>query len=317
MDSAMDRITGDIVSAEELWLLDQVDHSRYVCRGCGRRVVPASHRRGVNKVRPYFSIRNGEHAEGCDVSGEPQLVERGKREQLSSLSGKFPAPYPSRLRLRDQCPVHVEGSPALPAPAAPGARAPKATTGDTARDQGYAATTIRPLCRFFLNYKFDRHVRLHVDGIAGSSYFSVFKQLKRATLERYPDRKLFYAAIRWAAPVESTEALEVMLDAGERDARGAPLSGRVHILRVEWADWSEARRRYVRDEIEVARREARDAHRDPTRKGLKAWLFFIGEQDADNFALFRASDHRLVCCLFAEMSYPPQTRISLPARAQS
>ncbi|MDR3159425.1 MAG: hypothetical protein LBU11_10600 [Zoogloeaceae bacterium] len=36
----------------------------------------------------------------------------------------------------------------------------------------------------------------------------------------------------------------------------------------------------------------------------KGWLFFVGRQDADTLALFHVNDHRLICCLVAEMVYP-------------
>ena len=60
MDSAQDKITGEIVEAEQLWLIPVVDKDRYVCRGCGIKLTPAAYR-PENVVRPYFTARDGDH----------------------------------------------------------------------------------------------------------------------------------------------------------------------------------------------------------------------------------------------------------------
>lgn len=42
MESARDKRTGEIVEAEDLWLLDSVDTEGYVCWGCGITMYPAA-----------------------------------------------------------------------------------------------------------------------------------------------------------------------------------------------------------------------------------------------------------------------------------
>ena len=85
MDSAQDKFTGEIVEAEQLWLVDNVDKDRYICRGCGINVTPASYR-PENLVRPYFTARDGDHESKCDVAGEKKLVARGKKGRLSTAT---------------------------------------------------------------------------------------------------------------------------------------------------------------------------------------------------------------------------------------
>lgn len=77
---------------------------------------------------------------------------------------------------------------------------------------------------------------------------------------------------------------------------------RGHRVRVEWADWSKAKRTYARNEIEVARKEAIAAKNKGTKE--KGYLFFVGDQDTDDATLFRVADHRLICCLVDEITYP-------------
>ncbi|MCX5541499.1 hypothetical protein M3A49_18670 [Paraburkholderia sp. CNPSo 3076] len=58
----------------------------------------------------------------------------------------------------------------------------------------------------------------------------------------------------------------------------------------------------MRNEIEAARKEAIAAKDKGTKE--KGYLFFAGEQDTDDVTLFRVTDHRLICCLVDEITYP-------------
>ncbi|VAN63806.1 Uncharacterised protein [Klebsiella pneumoniae] len=44
----------------------------------------------------------------------------------------------------------------------------------------------------------------------------------------------------------------------------------------------------------------------PKGKGLKdkAWIFFIGEQNAENPEIFYVSDYRLICAIVGHITYP-------------
>ncbi|MBJ9696364.1 hypothetical protein [Burkholderia cenocepacia] len=91
-------------------------------------------------------------------------------------------------------------------------------------------------------------------GIDATKHLSVFKKLKWDELARYPDARIFYAAIRWSKPLETDEFLEVTIDTGDRDQEKRLARG--HRVLVERADWSKAKRTYVCNEIEAARKEA-------------------------------------------------------------
>ena len=301
MDSAQDKITGEIVEAEQLWLIPVVDKDRYVCRGCGIKLTPAAYR-PENVVRPYFTARDGDHKPGCDVDGEKKLVNKGKKKRLSTPKEGFPAPYPSKLILRDL--RAITGEPGGGDNDATGGGGTRRTgdgnSGTSTSNRRRVANTIRPICRTFINFPYDRDLELEVPGIDATKYLSVFKKLKWDELARYPDARIFYAAIRWSKPVETDEFLEVTVDAGERDQEKRLVRG--HRVRVEWADWSKAKRTYVRNEIEAARKEAIAAKDKGTKE--KGYLFFVGDQDTDDATLFRVTDHRLICCLVDEITYP-------------
>ena len=78
MDSAQDKITGEIVEAEQLWLIPEVDKDRYVCRGCGIKLTPAAYR-PENVVRPYFTARDGDHKLGAMSMGRKSSSPRARR----------------------------------------------------------------------------------------------------------------------------------------------------------------------------------------------------------------------------------------------
>ncbi len=44
MESARDRYTGEIVDAEQLWVINPVDPLGFECRGCGALATPHSYR---------------------------------------------------------------------------------------------------------------------------------------------------------------------------------------------------------------------------------------------------------------------------------
>lgn len=117
MESACNKHTGEIVDAEQLWTIDPVDPIGYECRGCGAPATPCSYR-PENKVRPYFSAKDGHNA-GCDVEGEVELVKRARKQRISTRAG-FPGSFPNRLVLRDKREVvNSNGTPTIATQLAP------------------------------------------------------------------------------------------------------------------------------------------------------------------------------------------------------
>lgn len=297
MESARDKRTGEIVDAEQLWIINPVDPLGYECRGCGAPVTPCSYR-PENKVRPYFSAKDGHNAD-CDVEGEVELVKRARKQRVTAREG-FPGSFPNRLVLRDTRPVAgSDGSPTAPAGSG-GHRNSSNGSSETRRDRHWAAQTIRPICRTFINYPFDRDLPLAVPGIAADTYQRVFRSLKSDQVIQYSEPRLFYAPISWKASIAADDQLEIQLSYGEWKERKLI---RPYRVRMNWKDWSAAKRNYVSREIETTRSEYMAAKKRGDKE--KGWLFFEGRQDASDPPLFHVDDHRLVCCVVAEMIYPP------------
>lgn len=251
-------------------------------------------------VRPYFSAKDGHNA-GCDVEGEVELVKRARKQRISTREG-FPGSFPNRLVLRDR--RQVVGSNGTPTVAtiAGGRRTGSKGSSEAQRDRHWAAQTIRPICRTFVNYPYDRDLPLAVPGMAVGTYQRVFRSLKSDQILRYPEPRLFYVPISWKASVADDDRLEIQLSYGEWIERKLT---RPYRVRMGWKDWSDAKRNYVSREVETARVEYMAAKKRGDKE--KGWLFFIGRQDESDPALFHVDDHRLVCCVVAEMIYPPWT----------
>ncbi|MES2300134.1 MAG: hypothetical protein V4582_24080 [Pseudomonadota bacterium] len=296
MDSARDKPTGQIVDAEQLWIIDPVEPEGYECRGCGAAATPCSYR-PENKVRPYFAAKSGHHT-GCDVEGEEELVKRAKKQRVTARDG-FPGSAPNRLELVDARAVAGPGGAPGAAPGGGGGRLADGGENETRRHRAWAAQTIRPICRTFIKFPFDRDLPLAIPGIDAATYQRVFKVLKSNEIMQYPERRLFYAPISWKAPSGHDDHLEILLSYGEWvDGKLV----RPYRVKLDWSAWSAAKRRNVSNEIEVAQDEYMKAKK--AGKIDKGYLFFIGKQDEGDPALFHVDDHRLICCLVAEMIYP-------------
>lgn len=272
----------------------------YECRGCDALVTPCSYR-PENKVRPYFSAKDG-HNPGCNVDGEVELVKRARKQRISTREGS-PGSFPNELVLRDTREVvDSNGTPAAPTSAG-GRQIGSKGSSETQRARHYAVETIRSICRTFVKHPYNRDLPLKVPKIAGGTYERVFCSLKGGRILRHPELRLFYGPIHWNGSSVDDDPLEIQLGYGEW-IKGE--CTRPYRVRMSCKDWSDAKRKSVSLELRTAEAEFWEAY-ELGNKEKKGWLFFIGKQDEGDPTLFHVDDHRLVCCLVAEMIYPPRT----------
>ena len=293
MDSAWEKRIHRVVEAESLWSLDSVDVYGYECHGCGIQVYPASYERASNKKRPYFSRREHVHANDCEVDGRPALVKRAKCGRVGRAEG-FPVRFPSKLVLEDHRPMERRAEDQELDQGAPYRRR---TRGERAAGSGayhgHTVTTIRPMCRTFMDFPYDRQdLPASIPGCAGTTYANLFHRLTAARAFDRP-RQLSFAPMAWSRPVRTSEYGEWKLDAGDWDKERNRRSDNVYRVRVRWGTWTERQRRVVERETEVCRKEVIGTTR-------KAWLFFVGSQSADDLTLISVDDHRLICALPGE-----------------
>ncbi len=70
----------------------------------------------------------------------------------------------------------------------------------------------------------------------------------------------------------------------------------------EWSGWSQAKRTALRNELEAAQEEAKDAGKKKLKD--RAQIFFIGEQSTEDHEVFYVADYRLICAIIGHITYP-------------
>jgi hypothetical protein len=304
LDTARNKHTHELVEADELWSMDTVDSGAYVCRGCPTQVFPASYDKANNKKRPYFTLGPVNKHVDCDVDGEEKVVKRAKKDRVGTPEG-FPLPFPNKLMLTDDRPAQPDGGGSQKGDPGDGRASTRGAKGGPARKHhGHTVKTIRPACRAFINFPYDRStLPLEIPGVVGNTYAKVFEYLGSKKPERFPSPiRLYYAAIRWtAAPILEESHCDLTLNAGEWDEEKSGFKAMSRV-RVHWTEWSKSRRDTFMREFNTTREEAKEKAK--ANKQVKGWIFFVGAQDESDAGMFHVYNHRLICCLEAEMTRP-------------
>lgn len=290
MDSARDIFTKEIIDAELLWEIPNVDKKRYVCIGCGAKVVPASFDRKINKKRPYFSISKGSHIEPCDIDGEGKIIKNGELVSSTKKSG-LPAHFPNKLVFDDiRLVTPTKGFSSDDYTRERGRfRATHGSTGGGTH--GHTVKTIRPIARLYMRLRYGREkLPLEIPGCEGTTFANSFWRLTKIMRFNNPTH-LYFAPLSWKAPIRNAENIEWLVSAGNWDVNTKKLM-EPYRVRVVWADWSQTKKNTLEYEIEAAREKVK------LKKGtLTAWLFFIGTQDPNDQSLITVNRYQAICCI--------------------
>lgn len=303
MESARDRLTGKIVEAEDLWLLDDVDTSGYVCWGCGIEMYPSAWQKG-SKKRPSFNKMPGKEHINCDADAESTVAKQGQKKSVRDMLDSAPGLMPAGLKLIEQRPV-VDPDATGGENNSSSTRSASSTTSEghtPARQSRRPVNAIRQICRAFIRFPYDRGMSLNIPGIDADTYMTVFKKLKDP-IQPYPDRRVFYSQLLWQNFEQDDNRLIIPLS-GEwaKNELGKLKPSRSYKLHVEWANWSQAKRTALRNELDAAQEEAKDAGKKKLKD--RAQVFFIGEQSADDHEIFYVTDYRLICAIIGHVFYP-------------
>lgn len=302
MESARDKRTGEKVEAEDLWLLDSVDTEGYVCWGCGITMHPAAWEKD-KKVRAYFKKkRHIQHHHECDADAESTVIRQGQKASVRNILDSAPGLMPSGLKLIEKRPV-VESGIAGDESKSSSTHSASSTSSEgnaPARQSRRPVNAIRQICRAFIRFPYDRGMSLNIPGIDADTYMTVFKKLKDP-IQSYPDRRVFYSQLLWQNFEHDDNRLIIPLS-GEwaKDGFGKLKPSRSYKLHVEWANWSQAKRTALQNELEAAQEEAKDAGKKKLKD--RAQVFFIGEQSADDHEIFYVTDYRLICAIMGHFT---------------
>ncbi len=300
MHAALDKSMQAIVEAEDLKLQEVVDTYGYVCHGheCGIQVFPRSYR-AENLLRAHFYAKVT-HVPDCDVSGEEQIRSKGKKRSVAAELEKSPGLSPASLKLIDKR-VTTDEAPAEGGDAkiSSGPRSASAYREPCQKPAGRrAANSIRPICRAFIEFPYDRHLALQVSGVQSNTYQTVFKVLRSTGIERLSQQRIFYGELSWTAAREDGDKLVIPLNAGEWIAKKLT----PYTVVVEWKDWTQTARSRLINELKIARKENMDAKKQD--RSQRTYLFFLGQQNMDDLSQFTVNDLRLICTVHGELAFP-------------
>lgn len=304
MESARDKLTRKIIEAEMLWMLSDFDPKGYECWGCGIDMAPRSWRK-ENKMRPNFSkYPNQSHAENCDADAEEKIVNQGpgKKQSIKDKLENTPGLSPSSLVLieeREHIGGLVDPNNKTTHSSVISNSKHKESNDDANKKSRRPANTIRPICRAFINFPYDRNMSLNISGISGNNYIKIFKKLENNKIKQYEERKIFYSSLQWKKITYNDELLIIPLTAGIWSDNKPE---RTYQINVDWSTWSKAKKTMLLNELAAAQEEAKQAKKE-NRKD-KAWVFFIGEQDQINCDIFHLKDQRLICSIIGHIIYP-------------
>ncbi|WP_336185076.1 hypothetical protein [Klebsiella grimontii] len=303
MESARDKRTGEIVEAEDLWLLDNVDTEGYVCWGCGIEMYPSAWQKG-SKKRPSFNKMPGKKHINCDADAENTVVKQGQKKSVRQLLDSAPGLMPAGLKLIEQRPVVDPGATSGENKSS-STRSASSTSSEgnaPARQSRRPVNAILQICRAFIRFPYDRGMSLNIPGIDADTYMTAFKKLKDP-IQSYPDRRVFYSQLLWQKFEQDENRIIIPLS-GEwtKDESGKSKSSRSYKIQVEWGNWSKAKCTMLLNELETVQEEAKEAVNKKAKE--RAQVFFIGEQSADNPEIFYVTDYRLICAIMGHITYP-------------
>lgn len=297
METAREKATGEIVEAEALWQLQNVNPRGYECWGCGIELFPASYQ-PHNKKRPYFSVyQHVSHKPGCNADAEEKLVSAGKKKSVRKQLEKLPHASPSALVLINQRIRVASANGAMGIQPRASASQVQATTGQLAASRSRRpANTIRPVCRAFINFPKDRDMSLALPGLQAQPYSKAFKKL--SSICAFSTPKIFYSSPQWKKIDRASNVLVVPLVAGIwKDSK--PF--RNYEVHVHWDSWVQRTKTLIANEIEAVREDDKRARK--TQQPGRAYIFFLGSQDNNDLRIFHIYDHRLICSLFADITF--------------
>lgn len=301
MDSAWDKDAQQKVYGEDLWALDEVNPSGYECWGCGIPLFPASYSK-ENIQRPHFRLyQKTFHRIPCDAEVEETIIVEGKKKSVREHLEKVPGLSPSRLTLVEKRTLSNDGIASSEEDVRTGYNSHRGQKNDGKEKIATSrrpAQTLRPICKAFINFPFDRNMSLKIPGVSGETYSTAFKKLPGNKLDTYEENKVFYSKLSWEKFLINDD--ELVLKLSPYDWKESQPIGHYH-LKIDWSSWAKRTRTLISNELEASRKEAIDAKK--SGKKDEAWVFFLGQQDTSHPELFHLSDHRLVCVLVGEIQY--------------
>ena len=285
--------------------LGDFDKDNFICIGCFSKAEPVSYRPG-NLVRAYFRVKI--HEENCDIHKYKELIRKGKKQRVSTSSG-FPLPYPSKLYLQDKV-KKVINDEDINSIAAKKVKIYTQNKEKKEFNQCHQTTssTIRPIVEHYLNFPFDRDVKLNIPFLDTRliTYRDNFQRIDKynKTIDKfkndYRETKLYYIPLSVESNniIRNDEILMLKLLCGDNDED--------FYLKIDISTWRDKQKSDVVYELNEKTKKKKALYSQNKKSKDNVYLFFIGQLNKHNpyeFELIK-NDFRLYYEIFTKIIYP-------------
>jgi hypothetical protein len=284
MDVAIDRKTGEIVSSDELLLLESVDSQGYSCIGCSVKATPCSYTKS-NKKRPYFRFdENTIHDADC-------FMIENKQQHIQS-NGSFvegyPNSYPNKLEIKKEV---TKNTSSISGKSINSEGSNSAEKKHISSFHNYSVNTLFPIIRTYLHTQNDNRVKmkLNIPDVIGENYSEIIWSLPS---EIKPlANKIRYSKIYLPKPYAIIgKYLEIKLLQGNWE-NNKPV--KLYKLLIEIQNWPVNKIEYITRQIDTAINE----HKEESAKNV--YVFFIGKQ-YERLDVITIDRYNFFCCIAHE-----------------
>lgn len=302
MESAIIFGTSEVVYAEELKNMQNIESIDFRCRGCSVKLIPSSYKEH-NLVAPHFKILKKEAHIDCDLEGEIEF-RTSLKIQKESITNGYPNSYPNKLIVRNTS-IKIDNSETNnETKLNKFTSKPNGASSDDKENKRHNSTAqiIRKLCLTYLvfsepNVLSNMNLDASSVGIKGNTYSKVFKLIPNNMTAKHPSKHIFFSEITWKKPLVDGDIITLILDRGawrvEEDGKLIEKKTvEKYKLEIHTASWSESKRKYILQEIEIYRRLTR-----LSEGSKKSYVFFIGEQKDEDIMCFTVDDYKYITFL--------------------
>ena len=286
MDVARDRKTGEIVSSDELLLLQNVDNQGYSCIGCSVKATPCSYTKH-NKKRPYFRFdENIVHDAGCFIVEDKY---RHFKSEGRNIEG-YPNSYPNKLVIKNEM---IKKLSSISGKSLSKIRNNLNEKKHKSSFHNYSVNTLFPIIKTYLHTRKEYRsiLQLNIPEIIGENYSEVIWSLPNEIKPLV--KKIRYSKIYLPKPyILTDDILEINLLQGKWENNKFV---KLYKLLIDIKKWSVNKIEYITRQIESAISE----HNEETMKNVYA--FFIGNQyDSERLEVITIDKYNFFCCIAHE-----------------
>lgn len=282
MEEAIYKLTGELVEAEDLPIMDIIDIHAFKCpdQNCSVKLTASSFGKD-HKKRPYFrkSDNSSEHASDCQYYKKSKYIDAGKMGSIK-VDDEFPLSYPNKLTIDEKIEV------IMVEPNASTANEPKGISTVNRTGQPYnkkpinrVVTTLKQIVRQYIDFPYDRDLPLNLPFIGPTAYKYAFKKISyHFSHNKYKSYRIYYGEfIVHQDMTPKDDILNIALFECREWKDKKQLDP--YIVEISLKSWGPLQRAKFINKIEYIRQEQIEKHAENENR---CFLFFLANAPSKN-----------------------------------